>query len=180
MRHLIIITIILTGCLQQSLAQDTFHLRVPGTPVKPPAATSKLAANRPPDNSMDPDATLSFRMRNMRVNEMADTSKFVPNRQNAWSLYTSYVSTRGRDSVVLEATVSHSRDADWSQYQLFGAIRDKKLWPPDAVEARSMLLTDVYDIRVDKDGRCFIKLSAGQLPSTDPVVLPIRITFKGK
>jgi len=119
-------------------------------------------------------------MRNVRAQELADTSKFVPNRPGAWSMYSSYLAAAGPDSVSLEAVVSHNRNADWSQYQRFGRISDKKLWPMNTVEARYYLLTDAYDIKVEKDGQCFIKLSVGQLPSNDPVVLPIRITFKGK
>ncbi|OQP56312.1 hypothetical protein [Niastella populi] len=176
MRYLIIFTVLFAFGLHRSWAQDTFYLRVRPAPVTSPTVAARAIGNLPA--SLAPDSTLSLRMAHRRASELADTSGFVPNRQGAWSLFASYVSTRGRDSVVLEAAVSHSRDADWSQYRPFGRIRDKKLWPPNAVEARYWLLTDVYDIRVQKDGWCFIKLSEGQLPSTDPVVLPIRITFK--
>lgn len=178
MRYLIIFTVLFAFGLHRSWAQDTFYLRVRPAPVTSPTVAARAIGNLPAKRSLAPDSTLSLRMAHRRASELADTSGFVPNRQGAWSLFASYVSTRGRDSVVLEAAVSHSRDADWSQYRPFGRIRDKKLWPPDAVEARYWLLTDVYDIRVQKDGWCFIKLSEGQLPSTDPVVLPIRITFK--
>lgn len=180
MRSLIIFAVLLTCGLQRSWGQDTFHLRVGNIPALSPAAASKSLANRPGESSLSPDSTLAFRMRNVRIQELADTSKFVPNRQGAWSMYSSYLAAAGPDSILLEAVVTHNRDADWSQYQCFGRIRDNKLWPQNTVEARSFLLTDVYAIRVDKDGWCFIKLSEGQLPSTDPAVLPIRITFKGK
>lgn len=177
MRSFIILAVLLTCGLQRSWGQDTFYLRVGNIPVSSPG---KSLSNRPGERSLSPDSTLAFRMRNVRVQELADTSKFVPNRQGAWALYSSYLAAAGPDSILLEAIVSHSRDADWSQYQRFGRIRDKKLWPLNTVEARSYLLSDAYDIKVEKDGWCFIKLGAGQLPSTDPVVLPIRITFKGK
>ncbi len=180
MRSFIIFAVLLTCGLQRSWGQDTFYLRVGNIRASSPAQTSKFLANRPGEQSLSPDSTLAFRMRDARIRELADTSKFVPNRQGAWSLYSSYLAAAGPDSILLEAAVSHNRDADWSQYQRFGRIRDKQFWPMTTVEARSLLLADVYDIRVEKDGWCFIKLSKGQLPSTDPVVLPIRITFKGK
>jgi hypothetical protein len=181
MRSLFILTVLITCCLQSSLAQEpTYSLRTRIVGGENLPATANMGANRKGALTLTPDTTLAFRMRNVRAQELADTSRFVPNRQGAWFLYNSYVAAAGRDSIMLEAVVSRSRDADWSQHQRFGRITDKKFWPRNVIEARYYLITDAYDIRIEKDGWCSIKLAEGQLPSTDPVVLPIRITFKGK
>jgi hypothetical protein len=181
MRYLIIFTILMACGLQRSWSQDTaYFLRNRIGEPKTPVDVAKPVSSQLRARSLAPDTALDLRMRKERIKALADTSKFVPNREKQWSLFNSYVAAEGRDSIMLEAVVSRSRDANWDQHQRFGKITDKKFWPRNVIEARYYLLTDAYDIRVEKDGWCSIKLAEGQLPSTDPVVLPIRITFKGK
>jgi hypothetical protein len=181
MRYLIIFTILLACGRQRSWSQDTaYFLRNRIGEPKTAVQVMKPALGQPGARSLAPDTALDLRMRKERLKALADTSKFAPNRENHWSLFNSYVAAEGRDKIVLEATIEHDRDGNWGEYLQFGRIIDKKLWPREVQEVQYYLLTDLYGIRIEPDGRCSIKLLEGQLPQTDPVILPIRITFKGK
>ena len=124
------------------------------------------------------DTTLKMQSEIVRVKSMADTSRFTPNTKSDWSLFNSYVGLADKDSVVFEAIISHSRDIDWTTYQLFGRIKDKSMLPNQPQEVGYMLLTDRYMVKVDVNGDTYIRLSEGQLPGSAPIVLPIKIAFK--
>ncbi|MCC6289881.1 MAG: hypothetical protein IT249_18545 [Chitinophagaceae bacterium] len=125
------------------------------------------------------DSTLKYRTQNTWAKALADSSKFRPNIQSDWSMFNSYMATAA-DSVLFEVTISHSRDIDWNQFQRFGKIVDKRFWPSLEQNIDYYLLDDRYIIKIDETGSCFVKLSGGQLPPRDPVVLPIKISYKRK
>ena len=126
------------------------------------------------------DSTLKMRTETVRTKSLADTTRFTPNVKSGWSLFNSYMASAGKDSIVLEAAISHDRDIDWKQYQLFGRIKDKRMTPGEDQEIKYYLLNDGYLIKIDVQGYAYIRLSEGQLPGGDPIVLPIKITFKGR
>ncbi|MFT3945493.1 MAG: hypothetical protein QM763_00850 [Agriterribacter sp.] len=130
--------------------------------------------------SFSQDSTLKMRTEIGRIKEKADTSRFTPDIKSGWSLFGSYMAMTGKDSVVLEAAISHARDIDWKNYQLFGRIKDKSMIPGADQEIKYYLLNDGYLIKVDTQGYAYIRLADGQLPGGDPIVLPIKITFKGR
>lgn len=126
------------------------------------------------------DSTLKMRAEAGRIKELADTSRFTPNVKSGWSLFGSYMAMAGKDSIVLETVISHAWDIDWTQYQLFGRIKDNSMMPGRDQEIKYYLLNDSYLVKVDMQGYAYIRLVDGQLPGRDPVVLPIKVTFKGR
>lgn len=131
------------------------------------------------DFSFGQDSTVKYRMQSMWVKTLADTSSFRPNSQSDWSMFNSYIAIAS-DSILFEVTISHSRDIDWNEFQRFGKIVERKFLPGLERNVDYYLLDDRYTIKIDEAGSCFVKLSEGQLPPRDPVVLPIKISYKRK
>lgn len=131
-------------------------------------------------NACAQDSLLKNRMMRMQISLNADSAQFAPASAKGWRIYQSYVKAIKRDSVGVQVVISRSRKADWGEFQTFGKIVDKKLWPSTTQEIKYKLLRDNYLVKVDVDGSCSLKLVDGAVPSRDPVVLPIKFTFKSK
>jgi uncharacterized protein YqkB len=80
--------------------------------------------------------------------------------------------------VKLEVIISHEVNLSWKEFQYFGRIIDRNLFPVKSQEIIYYLLADSYIIKIDSNGNCFILLSTGELPPRDPVVIPIRVFYK--
>jgi len=108
----------------------------------------------------------------------ADTTHFQSARSANWLMYNSHVHLDSAGQVSFLAIVRHSRTGiTWNEFQQIGTLKSPEMRPVVARLVDVMLLTDHYQVRVDPDGRVFLKLFSGQLPLGDPIVLPLEFTF---
>ena len=114
----------------------------------------------------------------------ADTVSFSPNTAGGWSiLSSSYMNQDTPDSVRLEIILKRSR-IDGKTDQLIGTITNKSFIPAKNQKVDYYLLGDnVWDIRITKDGECYLKQNRGSSlkPSTlagNPDVIPVNIRYK--
>jgi hypothetical protein len=110
--------------------------------------------------------------------ETADTTNFSVNNQAGWQLFNSYVAAVKTDSVTIEIVIQHSRTLDWAQEQLVGHIKPETLFPKANQTVSFNLLFDLYQLRVEPSGKCYLRLTSGSLPDGDPVIIPIRVVYK--
>jgi hypothetical protein len=108
----------------------------------------------------------------------ADSSKFSPNKKDGWQLFNSYVATTSKDSATLELIIQHANNIDWKQEQYVGKVKDKSLQPGKPQTLPFNLLTDNYQLRIDAQGKCYVKFLNGSLPSSDPFILPLKVFYK--
>ncbi len=108
----------------------------------------------------------------------ADTTNFSVNNRAGWQLYNSYVAPINTDSITVEMIVQHDRAIDWKQEQLVGRIKQASMFPKTSQAISVMLMFDEYLLRVETNGRCYLRLAKGSIPDDDPVVLPIRAKYK--
>jgi len=108
----------------------------------------------------------------------ADTTNFSINKRSGWKLFNSYVAPVKTDSVIIELIVQHDLTIDWRQEQLVGRIKSSNLLPKTSQTVSFKLMFDIYQLRVEPNGRCYLRLASGSLPDGDPVILPIRAKYK--
>jgi hypothetical protein len=108
----------------------------------------------------------------------ADTSNFRINKKGNWVLYNSYVKQEPVDSVSLLLIVKQFRNIEWNKFQFVGTIKERSTIPSKKQDVLYYLLNDSWLVRIDTDGKCYIKLNSGSLPQGDPVILPIQIKYK--
>lgn len=108
----------------------------------------------------------------------ADTTQFSPNRTGEWILFNSYLSTEPTDSVAFEVIVRHDRNSiNWREDQYIGHIKTESIFPQQGQSISYFLLQDQYNIRIDIDGKCYLRLVDGNLPPYDPVTIPVQIKY---
>ena len=108
----------------------------------------------------------------------ADTSKFSPNTTNGWQLFNSYVFKYQSDSSTLQVIIQHANNIDWTQEQLVGRITYQPLKPSANQSISFNFATNIYMLRIDTVGNCFLRLADGALPGHDPFVIPITVFYK--
>jgi hypothetical protein len=108
----------------------------------------------------------------------ADSSFFSVNAAGDWSLYQAYAKPSDGGSVSLEMILRHSNSVDWKQDQYVGMLRKKSLIPKQEREIPFNRGLDAYHLRIDRQGRCFVKLVNGQLPAADPVIIPFKVNYQ--
>jgi len=108
----------------------------------------------------------------------ADTTNFSVNSRAGWQLYNSYVAPIKQDSVTIEMIIQHDRTIDWKQEQLIGHIKSGNLLPKTGQTLSFRLITDVYQLRIEPSGRCYLRLATGSLAAGDPVIIPVRGLYK--
>jgi hypothetical protein len=108
----------------------------------------------------------------------ADSSYIAVNRKNGWLFMSSYLSSMGPDSVLIEMIVHHDRTIDWKQEQLVGRIKPTNLLPKSSQTLPFNLIYDTYQLRIEPNGKCFLRLITGSLPDGDPVIVPVRAVYK--
>jgi hypothetical protein len=121
---------------------------------------------------------ISFAQSDSAVLAAADTSRFSVNVGEGWLLYNSYVSEHGTDSVELEVIVRHDNNVSWNEEHYVGKIKFEALIPLTNQTIYFNLLSDQFAVRLDTTGRCYLKFVSGAVPSANPVVIPIRLTYK--
>jgi len=108
----------------------------------------------------------------------ADTSEFSVNSAGGWQLFNSYVEMQNADSVQLEIIIQHSNNINWSLEQYVGKIKPASLLPIQERTVSFNLITNQYLLRIDNEGKCFLKLFSGAAPGDDPAVIPVKIIYK--
>ena len=109
----------------------------------------------------------------------ADSSSFVININEGWKQYGSSIGILPSDSIMLETIVQHANTAiDWSQEQFIGKVKSNSLRPIKDQTVTFDLLSSIYQIRIEHNGKCYLRLASGNVPDEDPVILPIRAVYK--
>ena len=108
----------------------------------------------------------------------ADSSRFSVNRLGGWQLFNSFVSAISQDSVQLEFIVQHDKNINWSQEQLVGKIKSSTLVPQYTQEIPFSVLSTSFTIRITDQGKCYMKISDGNAPEGDTVILAVKIFYK--
>lgn len=108
----------------------------------------------------------------------ADTAHFSVNKAEGWQLFNSYMAARTGDSVLLELILQHAHTIDWKQEQLVGKIKTGSFQPKTDRAIPFLLAGSSYALRIDKNGKCYLRLAAGALPPAGPVVIPLAVKFK--
>lgn len=110
--------------------------------------------------------------------ENADTTNFKVNYQAGWQIYNSYVEPINTDSVVVEIILQHDRAIDWKQEQFVGRIKLASGVPKTSQTTSFMLMFDEYQLRVEPNGRCYLWLAKGAIHDGDPVIIPVKVSYK--
>lgn len=108
----------------------------------------------------------------------ADTTNFSVNKNDGWQLFNSYVSAVGTDSVMLEMTIQHVNNLNWSEEQHVGRITNMEFLPASDQTAGYSLINKRFVLRVDQLGECYLRLAGGAPPEANPAVIPVRVTYK--
>jgi len=108
----------------------------------------------------------------------ADSSYIAVNKKAGWQFLTSYLTPIKSDSVMIEMIVQHDKTINWSQEQLVGRIKSTSMIPRRSRTISFNLIENVYQLRVEPDGKCYLWLGSGSLPDADPVIIPVRATYK--
>lgn len=119
-----------------------------------------------------------FSQEDARVLASADTSNFSVNVNEEWLLYNSYVDHYKTDSAQLEIIIQHDNNIDWQVEQFVGTIKSSSLVPRTIQNLLFILITDTYSVRIDQEGKCYLKFLTGILPSTEKVIIPVRVYYK--
>lgn len=108
----------------------------------------------------------------------ADSSSFAINKTGGWKLFNSYMAKIIPDSVQFELIIQHANNINWREEQYIGRVKKRSLSPKAGKMLFFSLINCTYRLRVDDDGKCYIKLEAGVLPINDPVILPFKVFYK--
>lgn len=109
----------------------------------------------------------------------SDSSRFAINVKGGWLQYGSSIAVVASDSVMLEAIVQHQKTGiDWTYDQFVGKMKLNRLRPAKSQTTSFNLLTNIYQLRIEPNGKCYLRLVSGVLPDADPVIIPIRAVYK--
>jgi hypothetical protein len=109
----------------------------------------------------------------------ADSSNFSVNSKEGWLLYNSCLTSLKSDSILLELILQHDRNISWESEQLVGKIKTSSYFPRYGQTVGFNLLLNNYKLRIDNNGKCFLRLDVGSLPDdADSVIIPVRAYYK--
>lgn len=108
----------------------------------------------------------------------ADTKAFSANTPGGWKIYNSFIKQISDDSVKLELIIRHSNNIVWSNSQFIGSIKNDSLRPAISQSLTINLLDDIFSLRINSDGKCYVRFVSGTYPGRDPVVIPIAVAYK--
>ncbi len=108
----------------------------------------------------------------------ADSSRFSVNNNGGWQLFNSYVNQVAADTVQFELIVQHNNNLSWSQEQYVGKIKQSQLLPNTGQNLPFNLGSDAYTLRIESNGKCYLRFLSGTLPASDPVVLFLKVFYK--
>jgi hypothetical protein len=107
----------------------------------------------------------------------ADTSNFGVNISSDWQLYNSFVGTSDPDSIELAIVIRHANNLNWNNEQCVGRVKIDSLLPSAAQTISFNLIYTIYSVRIETDGKCYLKFVSGTPPDTDPAIIPVRIKY---
>ncbi len=108
----------------------------------------------------------------------ADSSHFSVNYVDGWQLFNSYVAAYAADSVQLEIIIQHNNTIDWTQEQYVGKVKTASFVPHVAQSLSFNLITAYYILRIDTQGKCYLRLSSGAAPAVNPAIIPVNVIYK--
>lgn len=108
----------------------------------------------------------------------ADSSRFSPNKKDGWKLFNSFVSNYQKDSAQVELILQHDGAIDWKQEQLVGKIKPQSLQPSNSQTVTFKLLNENYSLRIDINGKCYLKFINGIIPTANPFIIPLKVNYK--
>lgn len=108
----------------------------------------------------------------------ADSSYFAINKKAGWGQYNSYLTPIRTDSVMLETIVQHDKTIDWKQEQCIGKIKSNDMKPKTSQIVSFNLISNTYQLRIEPNGKCYLRLTSGSLPDGDPAIVPVRAVYK--
>jgi hypothetical protein len=122
-------------------------------------------------------ANESFAQDHSAAMDKADTVNFSANKSDGWQLFNSYVSTYKTDSAQLELIVQHMNNINWSVDQYIGKIKQSSLRPQTARVLSFKLLSSVYRLKIETNGKCYLSFVSGGLPPGNPIIIPLRVYY---
>jgi len=107
----------------------------------------------------------------------ADTSKFSVNTTGGWQLYNSFLDKYKTDSAQIELIVQHD-SINLAQEQYVGEIKYAPFRPSIMQTLAFSLLSDNYTLRIETNGKCYLKWLSAPAQATGPVVIPLKVYYK--
>lgn len=109
----------------------------------------------------------------------ADTSRFSV-QHSEWSLLNFYQAIDSSGTTVsMEIIVANtSKKTDWTAEQYLGRIKDAPFHPKRHQEIEYTLLHDLYTIRIEHSGKCYLMLKKGSPVSGDVQILPLFVRYR--
>jgi hypothetical protein len=81
-------------------------------------------------------------------------------------------------SVRLELVVmTNEKKINWKKEQYVGSIKTSGLLPQKEQQVSYSLLSDVINIKIKPDGKCYLIFNRSSPPLVYPVILPIQISY---
>jgi len=108
----------------------------------------------------------------------ADSSYIAVNKRAGWQSFVSYLTQVKTDSVLIELVVKNDHTINFKQEQLVGRIKSGTMLPKTGQTVAFNIIGAQYQLRIEPDGRCYLLLVAGSLPTGDPLIIPVRATYK--
>jgi hypothetical protein len=108
----------------------------------------------------------------------ADTTNFSVNTSGGWRLFNSFLAEYDTDSVQAEIILQHDNTINLNQEQLIGRIKTVGFQPQIEQNLSFTLLTDLYSMRIDREGSCYLRFISGDLPDGSVIVVPIKVLYR--
>jgi hypothetical protein len=108
----------------------------------------------------------------------ADTVHFSRNAKDGWELYNSYMAPQGNDSIRLELILQHANNINWSDEQYIGKIKTGNYFPLSTRTVSFSLMQTNFLVRIDENGKCYLKVLSGPLPAESTAVVPFIIAYR--
>jgi hypothetical protein len=109
----------------------------------------------------------------------ADTVNFAVTKHNDWQLLNSYVgldSTTG--AVQLELIVlTNEQKINWKKEQYVGSIKPSQFLPRKEQQVSYSLLSDVINVKIKPDGKCYLIFNKSNPPLVFPVIIPVKVSY---
>jgi uncharacterized membrane protein YkvI len=110
----------------------------------------------------------------------ADTVNFSVQKQSNWKLLSSYVALNAtNDSVQFELIVfNDNQTIDWKNEQYLGKLKQGKFFSKFERVSTFFLLSEMYQLKIERDGDCYLSLKKGNPLFGSPTIIPIVIIYK--
>lgn len=108
----------------------------------------------------------------------ADSSYIAVNKRAGWQSFVSYLTQVKTDSVLIELVVKNDHTINFKQEQLVGRIKSGSMLPKTVQIVAFNIIGAQYQLRIEPDGRCYLRFTSGTLPSDEQIIVPIRAMYK--